>query len=269
MKTHTMTFALVAIFGNTAFAAFPAALPEFKNEKQLATWRAEQASKPAPQAATEAHAFYTGKPYVDSTGGYAFKYRSYNPELARWTSEDPRGFPDGANQNVYAPTPTNQIDPNGMMSVNGKHASFGESYIGSIPGWLYYATFSGSAWGTAFGNSGSLNVDSYIWGDTPFSEGTIHKDPTIGISIDPNGNLQYSPGSSSFGGADGVVGLGLSIVVEGTGTKALTFHVYAAWSLCAKSVNGAGIGADGGSISFGDSMKTDGPVCLGTFQFIE
>jgi hypothetical protein len=30
---------------NTAFAAFPAAMPEFKNEKQLATWRAEQASK--------------------------------------------------------------------------------------------------------------------------------------------------------------------------------------------------------------------------------
>ena len=38
---------------NTAFAAFPAAMPEFKNEKQLATWRAEQASK----ADTRAHRY--------------------------------------------------------------------------------------------------------------------------------------------------------------------------------------------------------------------
>jgi hypothetical protein len=58
MKTHILTFALVAIFGNTAFAAFPAAMPEFKNEKQLATWRAEQASKADTRTEEETHAFY-------------------------------------------------------------------------------------------------------------------------------------------------------------------------------------------------------------------
>jgi RHS repeat-associated protein len=118
MKTHTMTLALAAIFGNTAFAAFPAAMPEFKNEKQLATWRAEQASKADTRTAEETHAFYTGKPYVDSTGGYAFQYRSYNPELARWTSEDPSGFPDGANGYISVNNQvTNEFDPNGLWQI--------------------------------------------------------------------------------------------------------------------------------------------------------
>jgi RHS repeat-associated protein len=118
MKTK-LTLALVAIITGSAFAAIPAVLPEFKNEKQLAEWRAEMAAKhAATTTASEDHAFYTGKPYIESTGGYAFKYRSYNPELARWTSEDPSGFPDGANQSNYAPTPTSELDWAGLLAIN-------------------------------------------------------------------------------------------------------------------------------------------------------
>ena len=109
--------ALAAALTGTAFAAFQAPLPEFKNEKQLAAWRAEMVAKPAAKATTEDPAFYTGKPYVASTGGYAFKYRSYNPELARWTSEDPSGFPDGANGSAYAPVPTAEFDYAGLVVV--------------------------------------------------------------------------------------------------------------------------------------------------------
>jgi RHS repeat-associated protein len=101
MKLYHIT-ALVASFTGSAMAAMPTVLPEFKDEKQLATWRAEQQSAQASTAATaEAMAFYTGKPYLASAGGYAFKYRNYQPELARWTSEDPSGFPDGANNILY------------------------------------------------------------------------------------------------------------------------------------------------------------------------
>jgi len=115
---YKLTFALVASLSGSAFAAFQAPLPEFKNEKQLAEWRAEKASEASSQGyKAEETAFYTGKPYVDSSGGYAFKYRSYNPELARWTSEDPSGFPDGANGNVYAPTPNSEFDYCGLRSV--------------------------------------------------------------------------------------------------------------------------------------------------------
>ncbi len=110
MKTK-LTFALVASLTSTAFAAFQAPLPEFKNEKQLAEWRAEKASETTSQGyATKEAAFFTGRPYITSSGGYAFKYRSYDPELARWTSEDPSGFPDGANGVAYQPCPTNSFD---------------------------------------------------------------------------------------------------------------------------------------------------------------
>ena len=117
MKTK-LTLALAAALTGTAFAAFQAPLPEFKNEKQLAAWRAEKAAEPASQKyAADPSAFYTGKPYVASSGAYAFKYRSYNPELARWTSEDPSGFPDGANGNVYAPIPTIGLDIGGLYAI--------------------------------------------------------------------------------------------------------------------------------------------------------
>jgi RHS repeat-associated protein len=115
MKTK-LTLALVAIITGSAFAAIPAVLPEFKNEKQLAEWRAEMAVKnAATTTASVDHAFYTGKPYIETTGSYAFKYRSYNPELARWTSEDPSGFPDGANNTIYSPTPTCDFDLEGLL----------------------------------------------------------------------------------------------------------------------------------------------------------
>ncbi len=99
---YKLTFALVASLTSTAFAAFQAPLPEFKNEKQLAEWRAEKAAETNAKSVTQETAFYTGKPYLASSGDYAFKYRCYNPEMARWTSEDPSGFPDGANASIYA-----------------------------------------------------------------------------------------------------------------------------------------------------------------------
>ncbi len=122
MKTK-LTFALVASLTSSAFAEFKAPLPEFKNEKQLAEWRAEKASEAASQGyVAEEAAFYTGKPFLASTGGYAFKYRSYNPELARWTSEDPSGFPDGANNNYYAPAPTMGFDALGLFYSGTSYA---------------------------------------------------------------------------------------------------------------------------------------------------
>jgi RHS repeat-associated protein len=115
---YKLTFALVAALTSTAFAAFQAPLPEFKNEKQLADWRAEKAYEATCQAyAGEETAFYTGKPFLASAGGYAFKYRNYNPELARWTSEDPSGFPDGANSSIYAPIPTSGFDYMGLWRI--------------------------------------------------------------------------------------------------------------------------------------------------------
>ena len=121
----------MAIITSTAFAGFNAPLPEFKTPKQLAQWRAEMAikSQASTKSTNEETTFYTGKPYLASTGSYAFKYRSYNPELARWTSEDPSGFPDGANSMAFVVNQPNIfIDNNGLSGKSVLWATFSDLY---------------------------------------------------------------------------------------------------------------------------------------------
>jgi RHS repeat-associated protein len=61
--------------------------------------------------------FYTGKPYDVELGTYVFKYRNYNPEIQRWTTMDPSGFPDGANNYCYVKIPLIAIDCLGLKEV--------------------------------------------------------------------------------------------------------------------------------------------------------
>jgi RHS repeat-associated protein len=61
---------------------------------------------------------YTGKPYDKDLGTYAFKYREYHPEFSRWTSADPSGFPDGANNYAYITNdPLRWLDADGLAGV--------------------------------------------------------------------------------------------------------------------------------------------------------
>jgi len=102
----------------------PAPLPEFKTPEQLAKWRSETTAKTSAQEASRLSTldsstpFYTGKPYLAESGSYTFKYREYNPEMNRWTTVDPSGFPDGANNRVYAAVPTSQVDWEGTITIN-------------------------------------------------------------------------------------------------------------------------------------------------------
>ena len=174
-KTHRpkmkykLTLALVAALTSTAFAGFQAPLPEFKNEKQLAEWRAEKASEASSQDyVAEETAFYTGKPYLASSGGYAFKFRSYNPEVARWASEDPSGFPDGANNKLYVNNMSiNCIDQMGLniWQITNSNAVVGAGHTAMISGsgsnyqlQSYGMGFSGSAFSSG---SNGLTTQSY------------------------------------------------------------------------------------------------------------
>ncbi len=95
-------------------------------EKRIAEIKAEEA-KQAAQAAHASdishppssieHLFFTGKPYIEETGQYLFLFRHYDPELARWTTADPSGFPDGANNIAYMAVPTSEIDFLGLEAV--------------------------------------------------------------------------------------------------------------------------------------------------------
>ena len=78
-----------------------------------------QAKETLPGVAEQpATYFYTGKPYDGDLGSYTFNARNYSPEINRWTSVDPSGFPDGANGQRYSPVPTNGLDPLGLQSYS-------------------------------------------------------------------------------------------------------------------------------------------------------
>jgi len=66
-------------------------------------------------SAPSTSAFFTGKPYVQETGSYSFKFRQYDPKLSRWTSADPSGFPNGANNWCYGGAPTGGLDALGLV----------------------------------------------------------------------------------------------------------------------------------------------------------
>ena len=91
-------------------------LPEFMNAEQLTAWRAQHSAPTAVVAQTpdEQTSFFTGKPYDAASGTYLFKYRSFNPNLSRWTSADPCGFPDGPNRYRYNGNPSSGCDRLGL-----------------------------------------------------------------------------------------------------------------------------------------------------------
>ena len=142
MKTTHILLAAVlaatsAVQAATAEHKLPAPLPEFKTPEQLAKWSDEMMAKAAAAdalAAKQANApssasisaFYTGKPYVQETRGYAFRFRQYDPEFSRWTSPDPSGFPDWTNNYLYSNNPLNGLDRNGLIwqANTGSGASY-------------------------------------------------------------------------------------------------------------------------------------------------
>ena len=86
-------------------------------EAKQATQAAELATRDRLPATAPQEIFFTGKPYLEETGQYLFLFRHYDPELARWTTTDPSGFPDGANNVTYAPRPLFEMDPFGLKTV--------------------------------------------------------------------------------------------------------------------------------------------------------
>ena len=128
MKNRIMQLAVVMGLTAATLSVQAKVLPEFMNTQQLTAWLAQHAAPAvmATQAPDEQTQFFTGKPYDAASGTYLFKYRTYNPNLARWTSIDPCGFPDGANNQLYAPIPTSKIDALGLFTT-------GDSYGGSLP----------------------------------------------------------------------------------------------------------------------------------------
>jgi RHS repeat-associated protein len=95
-------------------------------DKRIAAIKAEearQAAQATPSSNLQSEIgnhqlFYTGKPYLEETGQYLFLFRHYDPELARWTTADPSGFPDWANNYLYCNAPYSGFDSYGLAWGN-------------------------------------------------------------------------------------------------------------------------------------------------------
>jgi RHS repeat-associated protein len=107
-------------------------------DKRIAAIKAEEAKQAAEGAVSSNRQseignhqlFFTGKPYLEETGQYLFLFRHYDPELARWTTADPSGFPDGANNSMYSRTPTTEFDALGLF-LSGTHYTTSKYGAGS------------------------------------------------------------------------------------------------------------------------------------------
>ena len=121
MKTKSVVIVgiLSAVLLRTAPASNFAQAPEFMSKAQAATWRAEQGKKTVAKSEPvwSETRFYTGKPLEKASGEFLYKFRAYDPELSRWTTPDPSGFPDGANNSKYVDSPISEFDFQGLKSV--------------------------------------------------------------------------------------------------------------------------------------------------------
>jgi RHS repeat-associated protein len=231
----TLAMGMIAgLWANVTDHQPPAPLPEFKTPERLAKWRSETTAKTAnlesassrPSTLDSSTPFYTGKPYLADSGSYAFKYREYNPEMGRWTTVDPSGFPDGANNRMYASAPSSALDPDGKsiflyrkeININsyplGVYHAYVEynltdcdnqnlnSTISGIPeheNILYYGHLISSPGHDKYSpkeNGSSISYNSYGWK----SEEGLLKD-LLGAVATYNNNLFYNPyGSSASSG---------------------------------------------------------------------
>ena len=92
---------------------------------------------------------FTGKPQIDGIG-YAFLFRSYRPELAKWQTSDPLGYPDGFNNFAYCNNGvTKNID-----------------YLGCSIFYPYVNEDGSAGTGSYYSNNTSSELYTSPWGDS-------------------------------------------------------------------------------------------------------
>ena len=91
-------------------------------------------------------AFFTGKPSVPGLG-YAFLLRSYRPDLAKWQTADPLGYPDGWNPLVYCGNAVlNSVDIMGGYTREVQDPSYPQTRSVRLSDWIYHHTSWDTKW---------------------------------------------------------------------------------------------------------------------------
>lgn len=261
----------MAISISTALAVMPSALPEFKNEKQLQQWRAEKRSEATPEAQDE-QIFYTGKPKLNGADSYSFKFRSYDSALSRWTSEDPSGFPDGANSSIYAPIPTSEIDANGLWTlsliddsnrmasdtgtVNTGWINGNEAILASVS--LHYS---------ASGDTSGIVTGVGLGSISPHSDFTTTVIAGFNIGATSTGSISISPASGSWHNTDNDLQTAMTYATQDLGDNKYKLTLTVSSIYNGTGLTGAGIAGSSISWSSGGGQQT--AYASMTFQAVE
>jgi RHS repeat-associated protein len=268
MKTTiNMLLALAAVSVNlhAMNQAPPAPLPDFMDKAQLAKWNADQASAQtasSPTATESSNQFYTGKPYVADVGGYIYKYRTYNPEMSRWTSADPSGFPDSSNNRSYVSNPLSHLDPNGLKDYtivattsssstsSNSSGTYGLGYGSYIQNFATEQTAiptsaPGVSSGTATGYGGG-DLAPY-GGGSPTNVTNVSESFNLTINT-TTGNITLVAASGTDVDSNGNLQTGLTWTITGSGTQQVTLNIESASIYQGSGING--IGGAGGSVSW-------------------
>jgi len=265
----TFIAATSALHADSTQNKLPFPMPEFMSQSQVVAWqkdriakadaaRASQAAASQPSTTdSSSSAFYTGKPYLAESGSYAFKYREYNPEMNRWTTVDPSGFPDGANNRVYAGAPVFGLDPDGLswtFIASTDNGSQTQQSNGSVGGPLYQSSvFATANLQTKAPTSGpGVSSTSVTGGSLGHLNGQMNNitSTTEGftVSIDESGNLAIALTGGSWQNFDGDLSIASTYSVSGAGTRSLTLNFSSSSAYNPSGVSGAGVA--GGSISW-------------------
>jgi len=218
MRIRMLQIAVLLGVAVATLAAQAKALPEFMNAQQLTAWRAQHSAPTAAVAPTtdEQTQFFTGKPYDAASGTYLFKYRAYNPSLARWTSADPRGFPDGSNNQLLCDNnPVYFIDRFGLdrLIINAVPAGGSSGGSGSGSGgwghsWITledgqgnqtsYGFWPGDGGATPLGSLSGQQYTGLVISDTGITNGGESPRGSYAVNISSEQNALLMDGVACF-----------------------------------------------------------------------
>lgn len=203
---------------------------------------------------------YTGKRFDPDSRTFAYAFRRYTPETTRWTTPDPTGFPDGANQMRYSPPPTCALDPLGLwfIKVSGPNGS-SERYSTSSDGVIgTYAALGLTAQGA---EPTSVTIKGLGRGfyNTTFSSlqaNNFDSPLALTITVDAAGNLSANRDSDDPDGSDGKLSVGFALQVDKISDQKWKIRMGTAAQTDASGITGLGITYDGMGANIGWQNST-------------
>ena len=221
---------------------------------------------------------FTGKPFIKEIDGYIFSNRTYLPELGRWNTFDPLGYPDGKNNFSYFTDPNAGVDPEGTTQL----------YIDGVPEDTWVNSNDGKGvfgspifWNLPFSHS-YYNSNSCVATNNNIKFNIIASGSDINgayfttinfnanVSCDSYGNLYMTdPGYGTDNILSSPLSAGVHLKKSGEGTDTLLASCDAIVGHQATDVSEFGLNTSGVSVKLTGAAPREQHFGLGEFMWME